>query len=290
MRFTRSFRALLPDSERRTAPRRDAQRRPIVSSGGGLARETVAQQAVGVRMMDVTPPDPVDSVSVGPTPGLTAADVAERVATGEVNRVSQTTSRSTWDIVRTNTLTPFNALIGSLFVVVLVAGDWRDSLFGLVIVINTGIGIVQEMRAKRSLDRLAVLGETRPTVRRDGDVVEIPAEEVVRDDLVLVKSGDEIVVDGCVVTANSLEVDESLLTGEADPVPKGVGDNLLSGSFVVEGEGSFVATRVGAQAYAATLSSEAKRFTLARSELRDGINRILKVMAALAVPVGALLV
>ena len=100
--------------------------------------------------------------------GLTSDEVAQRVAAGEVNRVEQPTSRSTWDIVRANTFTPFNALIGALFVVVLVAGDWRDALFGIVIVINTGIGIVQEMRAKRSLDRLAVLGETRPTVRRDG--------------------------------------------------------------------------------------------------------------------------
>ena len=202
----------------------------------------------------------------------------------------QATSRSTWDIVRANTFTPFNALIGTLFVVVLVAANWRDSLFGFVIVINTGIGIVQELRAKRTLDRLAVLGETRPTVRRDGAATEVAAEDVVLDDLVLVSSGDEIVVDGVVVAANALEIDESLLTGEADPVLKNAGDEVLSGSFVVEGEGSFVATRVGAQAYAATLSSEAKRFTLARSELREGINQILKVMTVLAVPVGALLV
>ncbi len=222
--------------------------------------------------------------------GLTSDEVAQRVARGEVNRVEQATSRSTWDIVRTNTFTPFNALIGALFVVVLVAGDWRDALFGIVIVVNTGIGIVQEMRAKRSLDRLAVLGETRPRVRRNGVVQEIAADDVVRDDLLVVKSGDEIVVDGTVAAANGLEVDESLLTGEADPVPKAAGDALLSGSFVVEGDGSFVATHVGADGYAATLSAEAKRFSLAHSELRDGINRILKVMTVLAVPVGLLLV
>ena len=222
--------------------------------------------------------------------GLSAAQVAERVAAGQVNKVEQVTSRSTLDIVRANTLTPFNVLIGALFLVVLLVGDWRDSLFGIVIVVNTGIGIIQELRAKRSLDRLAVLGETRPSVRRDGEVQEIAAEDVVRDDLLLLTSGDEIVVDGTVATANGLEVDESLLTGEADPVSKAVGDSLLSGAFVVEGEGTYVATQVGSAGYAATLSAQAKRFTLARSELRDGINQILKVMTVLAVPVGALLV
>jgi cation-transporting P-type ATPase E len=225
-----------------------------------------------------------------PSGGLSSAEVAQRVAAGQVNRVEQPTSRSTLDIVRANTLTPFNALIGALFAVVLLAGDWRDSLFGFVIVINTGIGIVQEMRAKRTLDRLAVLGETRPSVRRDGVVQEIPADEVVQDDLLVVTSGDEIVVDGTVASANGLEVDESLLTGEADPVSKHPGEELLSGSFVVEGEGTYVASKVGSAGYAASLSAEAKRFTLAHSELRDGINRILKVMTVLAVPVGLLLV
>jgi len=223
-------------------------------------------------------------------PGLSSTQVAERVAAGQVNVVEQVTSRSTLDIVRANTLTPFNVLIGALFLVVLLVGNWRDSLFGIVIVINTGIGIVQELRAKRTLDRLAVLGETRPIVRRDGEVQEIAAADVVRDDVLLLAAGDEIVVDGTVATANGLEVDESLLTGEADPVSKAVGDSLLSGAFVVEGEGTYVATEVGSAGYAATLSAQAKRFTLARSELRDGINQILKVMTALAVPVGALLV
>jgi len=222
--------------------------------------------------------------------GLSAAEVAQRVAAGQTNAVAVHSSRSTADIIRANVLTRFNAIIGVLFLVIVVVGPWQDGLFGLVVVANTAIGIVQELRAKRVLDRLTVIGAARPRVRRDGRTVEVSRDAVVLDDLVVLGSGDQLVVDGPVDGADGLEVDESLLTGEADPVAKQPGDQVLSGSFVVAGVGSYRAARVGSQAYAATLAAEARSFQLANSELRAGINRILDYIWRLMLPVGALLV
>ncbi|MFC6062764.1 HAD-IC family P-type ATPase, partial [Streptomyces ochraceiscleroticus] len=216
--------------------------------------------------------------------GLTAAEVAERVTRGEVNDVPVRSSRSTADIVRANVLTRFNALIGALFAVILVIGPIQDGLFGFVIVANTGIGIIQELRAKRTLDRLAVVGESRPTVRRDGTATEVHSSEVVLGDLIELGPGDKVIVDGEVAEADGLEVDESLLTGEADPVLKRPGDPVLSGSFVVAGGGAFTATKVGRAAYAAQLAEEASRFTLVDSELRSGISMILKYVTWMMVP------
>ena len=222
--------------------------------------------------------------------GLSAGEVAERVAAGQTNSVALHSSRSTADIVRANVLTRFNAIIGVLFLIIMVVGPWQDGLFGLVVLANTAIGIVQELRAKRVLDRLSVIGAARPRVRRDGRIAEIPRDAVVLDDLVVLGSGDQLVVDGPVVGADGLEVDESLLTGEADPVSKQPGDQVLSGSFVVAGVGSYRAARVGPQAYAAELAAEARTFQLASSELRAGINRILDYIWRLMLPIGALLV
>ncbi|MFF4951742.1 HAD-IC family P-type ATPase [Streptomyces chattanoogensis] len=217
-------------------------------------------------------------------PGLTAAEVAERVARGEVNDVPVRSSRSTADIVRANVFTRFNAIIGVLFAIILVVGPIQDGLFGFVIVANTGIGIVQELRAKKTLDNLAVIGESRPTVRRDGVTAQIPTHEVVLSDVLELGPGDKIIVDGEVLETDGLEVDESLLTGEADPVLKKPGDRMMSGSFVVAGAGAFTATKVGREAYAAQLAEEASRFTLVHSELRSGISRILKYVTWMMVP------
>ncbi|MCP2337078.1 HAD-IC family P-type ATPase [Actinomadura rupiterrae] len=221
--------------------------------------------------------------------GLTGEQVRERVAAGLVNDVPRPTSRSAADIVRANVLTRFNALIGSLFVLVMVFGEWQDGLFGGIIVANSAIGVVQELRAKRTLDRLAVVGEAPVRVLRDGAVRDLHQQEVVRDDLVVLGAGDKIVVDGPVVSSGGLEVDESLLTGEADPVRKAPGDELQSGSFVVAGSGTFTAAKVGGDAYAARLTEEASRFSLSRSELMDGINRFLKYVTWLIVPTAILL-
>ncbi|MEV7190873.1 cation-translocating P-type ATPase [Streptomyces sp. NPDC093510] len=230
--------------------------------------------------------DPVHPVPPpkGRATGLTASEVAERVARGEINDVPVRSSRSLGEIIRANVFTRFNAIIGVLWVIMLFVAPIQDSLFGFVIVANTGIGIIQEWRAKKTLDSLAVIGEAKPTVRRDGRAAEIPTSEIVLGDLVELGPGDKIPVDGETVEADSLEVDESLLTGEADPVIKKPGDKMMSGSFVVAGGGAFTATKVGREAYAAQLAEEASRFTLVHSELRSGISTILKYVTWLMVP------
>ncbi|MGA5503109.1 cation-translocating P-type ATPase [Streptomyces umbrinus] len=216
--------------------------------------------------------------------GLTAAEVAERVARGEVNDVPVRSSRSTADIVRANVFTRFNAIIGVLWLIMLFVAPFQDSLFGYVILANTGIGIIQELRAKKTLDSLAVIGEARPTVRRDGVATEVGTSEIVLGDLIEIGPGDKIVVDGECVEADGLEIDESLLTGEADPVVKQPGDQVMSGSFVVAGGGAFTATKVGREAYAVQLAEEASRFTLVHSELRTGISTILKYVTWMMIP------
>ncbi|WP_225642402.1 cation-translocating P-type ATPase [Streptomyces werraensis] len=233
----------------------------------------------GDRTDAVRPP-----TATSPATGLTSAEVAERVAGGRVNDVPVRSSRSIMEIVRANVFTRFNAIIGVLWVIMLIVAPFQDSLFGYVILANTGIGIVQEWRAKKTLDSLALIGEVRPTVRRDGVAAEIGTSEIVLDDLIEIGPGDKVVVDGVVVEADGLEIDESLLTGEADPVVKQLGDQVMSGSFVVAGGGSFQATRVGREAYAAQLAEEASRFTLVHSELRSGISTILKYVTWMMVP------
>jgi len=232
----------------------------------------------------------VEVVPAAAPTGLTEAEVAERRSRGLVNVTTASTKRTVAGIVRANVLTRFNAILGTLLVVVLAIGDYRDALFGIVLVSNALIGIVQELRAKRTLDRLELVAAPRATVVRDGARREVAVTEVVQDDLLEAHPGDQIVVDGVVVASDSLEVDESLLTGEADPVTKGPGDQVLSGSFVVAGHGRYQATAVGDAAYAARLAAEAKQFSLARSELREGTDRILRVLTWVLVPTAALLV
>ena len=208
--------------------------------------------------------------------GLTSAQVADRVAAGAVNVVPEGPSRTTREIIRANIVTRFNILLTALLVVILVAvREPADALFGIVMVTNAAIGIIQELRAKATLDRLSVLTTPLVAVIRDGRTVEIAAPHIVMDDIVEVRAGDQLPVDGTVIESEALEIDESLLTGESDPVLKDTGDACLSGSFVVAGAGRFVVTRVGEKAYAAALAKEAKKFTLVRSELRNGIDWIL---------------
>ncbi|MFJ9708381.1 HAD-IC family P-type ATPase [Streptomyces sp. NPDC101234] len=233
---------------------------------------------------ELDPVHPVPLPAPARTTGLTSAEVAQRIARGQVNDVPVRSSRSLGEIVRANVFTRFNAIIGVLWLVMLFVAPIQDSLFGFVILANTGIGIVQEWRAKQTLDSLAVIGEARPTVRRDGAAVEVSTNEIVLDDLIEIGPGDKIVVDGVCAEADGLEVDESLLTGEADPVVKRPGDQVMSGSFVVAGGGAFAATKVGREAYAAQLAEEASRFTLVHSELRSGISTILKYVTWMMLP------
>jgi cation-transporting ATPase E len=221
--------------------------------------------------------------------GLSATEVAERRARGQTNIVETRTSRTVADILRTNIFTRFNAIISALLVVVLVAGDPRDALFGIVMIVNAVIGIVQELRAKRTLDRLSVLAAPEVAVLRDGDQQIIRPDEVVLDDLVVLRPGDQVVADGNVVVSDGLQLNEALLTGEADPVAKQEDDMVMSGSFVAAGSGTCHVSAVGADAYAQHLTAEAKEFSLANSELRDGIDQILRIVQWLLIPTSALL-
>jgi cation-transporting ATPase E len=218
--------------------------------------------------------------------GLSGAEVQERIRAGRTNDVPDRASRSVADIVRANVLTRINAMLGVLFVLVLATGSVIDGMFGLLIVANSVVGVVQELRAKRTLDKLAIVGQARPVVRRDGVARPVMSSEVVLDDLIELGPGDQIVVDGVVRESDLLEVDESLLTGEADAIAKAVGEQVMSGSFVVSGSGAYRAAKVGRDAYAARLAGEAGKFTLVHSELRKGIDTILKVITYLLVPAG----
>lgn len=222
--------------------------------------------------------------------GLSDAEVSQRVAEGKTNDVPTRAARSVSEIVRANVFTRINAILGVLFAIVVATGSLINGLFGLLIVANSAIGIIQELRAKQTLDKLAIVGQAKPVVRRQSGTRAVAPSEVVLDDIIEVGPGDQITVDGEVLEHNNLEVDESLLTGEADPMPKDRGDKVMSGSFVVAGTGAYRATKVGREAYAAQLAEEASKFTLVKSELRSGINKILQFITYLLVPAGALII
>src|SRR5580704_14446009 len=223
---------------------------------------------------------PATPVAETPPDGLTSAQVSEQRARGLANAGGERTSRSVAEILRANILTRFNFLLGALLAVILVFGQLQDALFG----------IVQELRAKRTLDRLAVLSAPRVRVIRDGAPHEIAVGDLVAGDLVDLRAGDQLVADGVVRASTSLEADESLLTGESEPVDKQAGDRLLSGSFVVAASGGYQATAVGADAYARQLAAQARRYAPVRSELMEGINRILRYVTWAIGPVAVLLV
>ena len=226
------------------------------------------------------------TVPVDAAKGLTAAEVAERVARGQVNNVPEAPSRTVKEIVRANLFTRFNALIGALFAIVMICGAYRDGLFGGVIVANTLIGIIQELRAKHTLDKLTVLNAPKVNAVRDGALQAIAMNKLVLDDVMDLLPGQQIVADSVVITASNLEVDESLLTGEADPIVKEEGDALLAGSFVVAGNARARVDKVGADAYAVQLAEEARKFTLVHSELRAAIDRIVELVTWVLVPTG----
>ncbi|HXP21707.1 MAG TPA: HAD-IC family P-type ATPase [Streptosporangiaceae bacterium] len=230
------------------------------------------------------------SAPVDPAIGLRQADVRVRVAAGQVNAVPRPPGRTVGQILRANLFTRFNAILGGLFAVALVIGPPQDALFGIVLAANTAIGIAQELRAKRTLDRLAILTAARARVVRDGAATELPTEAIVIDDVIEAHPGDQVAVDAVVLSSEGLELDEALLTGEAEPARKAPGDRVLSGSFVVAGTGQLQASGVGGSAYAARLEAEARRFSLIRSELQQGTNWILRLVTWVMVPAGLLLV
>lgn len=221
--------------------------------------------------------------------GLTATEVAERVADGRTNQVEEHTSRTVGEIVRANVFTRFNAILAVLAVAVLATGRLGDALFAIVLVLNALIGIGQEVRAKRTLDRLAMLHAPVARVVRDGEEHELPVGEVVLDDVLDVRSGDQVPADGTLKTSAGLEVDESALTGESDPVAKEPGDHVLSGTIVVAGQARMQAEAVGADAYARRLAAEVKVFARARSEIEESIDTLLRYITWVIVAVTPLL-
>ncbi|HSW80911.1 MAG TPA: HAD-IC family P-type ATPase [Candidatus Saccharimonas sp.] len=222
--------------------------------------------------------------------GLTTEQVIERTAAGQINRVHDRTSRSIGDIVRTNIFTRFNLLLGVLTVVVLAVGSPTDALFGLVIIFNSAIGVVQEIRAKQTLDKLAFVTTPMADVLRDGATKRIAAADIVLGDVIHINSGDEVPADAKILSSDGLEVDESLLTGESEPVTKKPGTAVLSGSIAVAGHALAQTTAVGAQAYAHQLAAKVKKFSIARSELIDATNKLLKYISWLIVLVAPLMV
>ena len=221
--------------------------------------------------------------------GLSAAEVAERVREGRTNAYRVRTSRSVTAILRANVFTMFNAILATALVVVLAVGHWADALFGIVLILNTATGTIAEVRAKRALDRLAFLEAPTACAVRDGREVELDVADVVLDDVLRLRSGEQVPADAVVLTADGLEVDESILTGESDPVRPRAGDRVLSGTTVTAGTALVRTTAVGADAYANRLAREARRYSVVTSELQVGTNRVLRWISWVIVPVALLL-
>jgi cation-transporting P-type ATPase E len=220
--------------------------------------------------------------------GLSEEEAARRLA-ARPRRRGRGTSRSYVSIVRANVLTVFNAILAAFGAVTLLFGDWRDALFLGVIVANSSIGITQEVRAKRTLDRLALLVAPHGEVLREGVVRRVPVGEVVPGDLVLLSPGEQLVADGRVLVASELRLDESILSGESEPARRAAGEEVRSGAFVVEGTGVCEVTAVGAESFAERLTGQARSFRHPRSPLERAINRLLYALVALVVLLGALL-
>ncbi|MFR7321906.1 MAG: HAD-IC family P-type ATPase [Blautia massiliensis (ex Durand et al. 2017)] len=220
--------------------------------------------------------------------GLTNEEVQERIAQGQVNNNENPNTRTYKQIILENTLTFFNFLNLVLLVLVLVVGSYKNSMFVGIIFINTVIGIIQEIRAKKTIDKLAILTESKTVVLREGKKWKISTEKLVVDDLIFLKAGEQVPADAKILEG-SLEVNESLLTGEADNLPKNPGDELFSGSFVTAGQACCQIIHVGSDNYASRITSEAKEFKRHNSELRNSLNAILKVISIIIVPLGAML-
>lgn len=231
----------------------------------------------------------VEMPEIGAT-GLTSKEVAQRIESGQSNAVKTSTSRSVQDIVRANVFTLFNGIIFAAMVLVLITGSWRDAVFGFVIIINTGIGIVTELRAKRTLDKLSILVASEFLVRRDGKDVEVSHNEIVLDDLLWIRAGEQVPADGQIIQTWGLELDESMLTGESRTVRHKVGEQVYSGATAVSGMALVKVNAVGSHSYAATLTAQAKVYKKTVSDLNKGINTILKFMTFLVVPLCILLI
>ena len=217
-------------------------------------------------------------------PGLSAAEVAERVAAGLSNKQDTSSSRKFSSILRANFFTLFNAIVGGSFLALLLLGQWKDALFGLAVIFNILIGVIQEYRSKRTLDRISLLHAPHARARRNGELVDLKLEEIVMDDLLELRAGDQLLADAEVIYSDGLELDESILTGESEPVEKGIGSTLLASSAVSAGRGLARVTQVGSNTYASKITIEAKKFSLVASELRNAINKVIKWISYALLP------
>ena len=230
---------------------------------------------------------PVEALCADPDKGLTALEVRHRRERGWENRERDTAVRSEWEIIAHHSLTFFNLVFLVLAAILVIAGSSvKNMTFLIVAVINTVIGCVQEIRAKRAVEKLSLLTRRPVKTVRDGAVTEVPAEELVRDDIVLFGPGDQICADGTLRTGQ-LQVNESLITGEPDGILKQPGDLLRSGSFVISGRGKCQLTAVGSDAYAVKLSRAAKADPkAARSEMMNSLDKLIRVLGIALVPIG----
>jgi cation-transporting P-type ATPase E len=235
----------------------------------------------------LAPPAAADR-AVARVSGLSQAEAARRLAAGG-RRPARRSSRSYASIVRANVFTVFNLILGVAGGVTLAFAEWRDALFLGVLFGNAAIGTGQEVRAKRALDRLTALVAPHATVVRDGEPRQLPVEEVVVGDLVRLGPGDQVVADGTLERSDCLRLDESILTGESRPVQRASGEEIRSGSFVVEGAGEYLVAAVGADSYAERLTGQARSFRHPRSPLERALNRLLFVLVAVLVPLGVIL-
>lgn len=259
---------------------------PMGAGGAGAAARLGRSGAAGPVVSTVG----ADAARPGPDPlaGLTAAEVAQRVADGRTNAYKETTSRSAADILSANVFTLFNAILATALVIILILGNWRDALFGFVLILNTATGTVAEVRAKRALDRLTVLEAPRAHVVRDGLEQDVAVADVVLDDVLRLRAGEQVPADATVLVSEGLEVDESILTGESDAVRPVAGERVMSGTTVTAGTGLVRTTAVGADAYAHRLAAQARRYSVVVSELQEGTNRILGWISWVIVPVALL--
>lgn len=223
-----------------------------------------------------------------PERGLSSVEASKRLR--ELGPPPETSSRSTASIVAGNVFSLFNAIVGVFFIFIIGLGLWADAVFGLIAIVNTYIGIRQELKAKATLDELAVLVAPRARVLRDDAVVELLAEEIVPGDVVQVGPGDQLVADGAVIASRGLTLDESMLTGEADGIPKGGGERVLSGSFCISGSGHYEVDAVREQSYAGRLAGEARQFRHPPSPLQEEVNRVILATTYLLVPLAVILI
>lgn len=218
--------------------------------------------------------------------GLTASEVQRKIEDGQINQVEENLLKSDKEIIKENTINIFNILNFVLALLVLLVGSPKNTLFFGVVVINTLIGIIQELRAKHTIDKLSVLAKTKAVVLRDGRLKQIDQEDIVLGDILYLRNGDQIPVDGNLLAGAGVEVDESLLTGEADRVQKAQRDKLFSGSFVTAGECFYQGTAVGKDNFAEQLTSEAKTKKTGNSELTKVLSRMIAVLTIVIIPVG----